>query len=318
MLFPLFLVLPDVQCHADVVQRSQGYVSSCRIIVNNKSPSSSATELSVTDRMKAEVRKYVLSYAIFRPESAVVLAVAIICAGLAGMGVQWMPGTWWMWLLFGAVGEGAIVFSTLKDQKFYRHVINKMFEEQFDLRKLDNADLRQKLLKALEYRHMIVEEIERREDAHDDKLMDAVRGMEDWIAQIYRLAQGLDVYQNDPIIARDLQSVPKELAEYQNQRGRNLSAALQDELAKTISMKQSQWDALSHLRDTMAKARLQLDNTLSAMGTVYMQAKVLGSKDVTSSRAQRLQADMLEQVRQLEDTAVAMDEIYRNNLSARN
>ncbi len=275
-------------------------------------------EGSVTDRMKARVRKYVLSYAIFRPESAVVLALSIICAGLSALGAQWMPGTWWMWLLFGAVGESAIVFSTLKDQKFYRHVINKMFEEQFDAKQLGNPELRQKLLKALDYRHRIVEEIERREDVHDDKLMDAVRGMEDWIAQIYRLAQGLDVYQNDPIIARDLQSVPKELTEYQNQRARNLSAALQDDLDKTISMKQSQFEALSHLRDTMGKARLQLDNTLSAMGTVYMQAKLLGSKDVTSSRAQRLQTDMLEQVRQLEDTAAAMDEIYRSNLSARN
>ena len=277
-----------------------------------------ATEGSVTDRIKAQVRKYVLSYAVFRPESAVVLALAIMCAGLSGMGVQWMPGTWWMWLLFGAVGEGAIVFSTLKDQKFYRYVINKMFDEQFEIGKLGNSTLRAKLLKALDYRHRIVEEIERREDAHDDKLMDTVRGMEEWIAQIYRLAQGLDVYQNDSIIARDLQSVPIELAEYQNQRRKNLSAALQDDLDKTIGMKQSQLTALTDLRDTMSRATLQLDNTLSAMGTVYMQAKLLGSKDVTSSRAQRLQADMLEQVRQLEDTAAAMDEIYRNNLSSRN
>ena len=116
-----------------------------------------------------------------------------------------------------------------------------------------------------------------------------------------------------PIIARDLQQVPRDLTSFQEQLRRsvnNLADPVQEELRKTVEMKQTQWDALSHLRDTMSRARLQLDNTLAAMGTVYMQTKLIGNKDMDDSRAQRLRADMVEQVRALEDTVTAIDEVY--------
>jgi hypothetical protein len=60
----------------------------------------------------------------------------------------------------------------------------------------------------------------------------------------------------------------------------------------------------------MSRANLQLENTLAAMGTVYMQVRLLGAKDVDSGRVQRLQADMSEQVSALEDVSAAMDEVY--------
>jgi hypothetical protein len=61
----------------------------------------------------------------------------------------------------------------------------------------------------------------------------------------------------------------------------------------------------------MAKAQLQLENTLSAMSTVYTQVVLLGAKDVNSSRAQRLQQDMTEQISALEDIGATMDEVYQ-------
>ena len=80
-------------------------------------------------------------------------------------------------------------------------------------------------------------------------------------------------------------------------------------------MKESQLEALTGLRDTMSKAQYQLDNTLAAMGTVYMQTKLIGSKDVNNSRAQRLQADMHEQVQALRDTSTALDEVYNTRVA---
>jgi len=280
-------------------------------------PTNIAQEQTVSDRIKAKAREEVLSYAFFRPESAVVVALSIILAGLSLMKVPWLPLPWWAWLAGGAVGEAAIVLSTLKDQRFFRYILNKMFAGQFDLKKLQSAELRQKIEKALEYRQLLMQEILRNEDTHDERLLNTARGMEDWIAQIYRLAQGLDTYEQDAMIERDLKSVPAELVDLQRQRGRPLSASVQAEMDKAIQMKQTHLETLNNLRDSMQKARLQLDNTLSAMGTIYMQSKLLGTRDVSNSRAQRLQTDMSEQVQQLQDTAAAMDEIYQANLSAR-
>ena len=285
--------------------------------VPNSPPASLPMDDVASDRLKQQARQYALSYAIFRPESAIVVALSIICAGLSALSVPWIPLPWWAWLIFGLVGEGALVLSTLRDPKFYSQALSKVFTEQFDLNQLRSTELRQKINTALEYRQLLAQEIGRSADAQDSKLADTVRGMEDWIAQIYRLSQGLDIYLHDPIVERDMRSVPDDLADLQKQRARNLTASLQADLENAINMKQTQWAALSSLRDTMTRAELQLDNTLTAMGTLYMQAKLMGTKDVSNNRAQRLQADMAEQVRQLQDIATAMDEVYSSNLGAR-
>lgn len=272
------------------------------------------TRKQLTEEVEQQIRQSLLSYAFFRPESAIVIAIAIILAGLSALDPSWIPGTWWLWLTFGAVGESLIVLSTLRDKKFYRKMVEKMFQQEFDIDRLSLPDMRQKLAKALEYRQLITQEIKREEDpVLDDYLLRTTQGLEDWIAQIYRLAQRIEAYQNDPIITRDLETVPKELARFKRMLKQAEEGSVRDELEKTVAIKQAQWDTLQNLRETMAKAQLQLENTLSTMGTIYTQVALLGSKDVDSSRAQRLQEDMTEQVQTLEDLSATMDEVYRES-----
>ncbi|MFB0537192.1 MAG: hypothetical protein ACETWR_19700 [Anaerolineae bacterium] len=268
----------------------------------------------LSEQMKQRIQKAVLSYAFFRPESAVVIAITIILAGLSLLNLSWLPGKWWLWLLFGLVGEALIVLTTLRDEGLYKQAMDEMFHREFDINKLRSSDLRQRLSKALEYRDLIVKEIEREKDSVlDDYLSSMARGLEDWIAQVYRLAQGLDVYQHDTVIARDIDTVPEELEKYEKllDEEEKKEGSVREELEKTVAIKRSQWDTLRNLRDTMAKAQLQLENTLSAMSTVYTQVVLLGAKDVDSSRAQRLQQDMTEQISALEDIGATMDEVYQ-------
>ena len=266
----------------------------------------------ISEEMKQEIQKAVLSYAFFRPESAVVIAITIILIGLSLLNLSWLPGKWWLWLLFGLVGEALIMLTTLRDEELYKQVVDRMFHREFDVNKLRSPDLRQKLSEALEYRGSIVKEIEREEDpVLDDYLSDMARGLEDWLAQVYRLAQGLDVYWHDPVIARDMETVPKELEEFEKRLAKEKEGSVREELEKTVAIKRSQWDTLKNLRDTMAKAQLQLENTLAAMSTVYTQVVLLGAKDVDSSRAQRLQQDMTEQISALADIGATMDEVYQ-------
>jgi hypothetical protein len=282
--------------------------------VENKE--SLSTQATVSDRIKLRARREVWSYAVFRPESAAVIAGTALAMWLSTLGLPWFPGTWWLWLGGGLIAEGAIALSTLRDKAFYERLLGKMFTEQFNIGALRSEGLQAKLNKALQYRALIVEEIHRRDDFFDERLLATVRGMEEWIAQIYRLSISLDTYLHDPIIARDFAAAPKDLRALEAQREHGLTESVRNELEKTIEMKQAQVSALQDMNARMSRAQLQLDNTLAAMGTVYMQAKVLGSKDVDNSRAQRMRQDMVEQVRALEDTTQAMDEIYRTNLGS--
>jgi hypothetical protein len=263
--------------------------------------------------MQEQIRKSLLSYSIFRPESAVVIALTLILVTLAVLGLPWFPGTWWMWLAFGLLGEGLIVLSSLRDPKFYQQVMDQVFHEKFDVRRIRNPDLRQKVAKALDYREQISREIDRkRDEVLDAYLRDTAHGLEDWIAQVYRLALSLDD-DKDPMITREMQSVQQEITRYRADLVRQKGTAVQADIEKTLSIKQSQLDALSSLRDTREKARLQLEDTLSAISTVYTQIVLLGSKDVNSARAQRLQQDMVDQVHALRDTSDAMDEVYQSS-----
>lgn len=269
------------------------------------------------EKIEAQVQKAIFSYAVFRPESAIVLAMTIILSSLGAMNLSWFPGEWWLWLAFGLVGEALIIRTTLKDDKFYRSVMDKMFHTEFDISKLHSDKLKQKLAKALEYREMIVKEIERENDTVlDDHLLNVVNSVEDWLAGLYHLAQSLDTYWRDPIIARDMEAVPQELARFKETLARQVEGATREELEKTIAAKEAQWQMLQNLKETMATAQLKLENTTAAMGTIYTQVVLLGAKDADSNRAKRLQEDVTEQVQALEDIRAAMDDVYRQNQSA--
>ena len=79
----------------------------------------------------------------------------------------------------------------------------------------------------------------------------------------------------------------------------------------TLQNEQAQLANLQQLENMMQKAELHMDSTLTAMGTIYSQLLLVGVKDVDSGRAQRLRQDITEQVKQLEDVASSMDEVYR-------
>ena len=61
----------------------------------------------------------------------------------------------------------------------------------------------------------------------------------------------------------------------------------------------------------MERGQFQLESTITAMGTVYSQMMLLGSRDIASGRAQRLQKDVDDQVQALQDVVQTMDEVYR-------
>jgi hypothetical protein len=261
-----------------------------------------------------KTRRALWSYAFFRTESALTLAGTLVLSALAASNVPWLPGQWWMWLGAGLIAEAFIIYTTVSDQSLAKSTEDKMFSQQFDLTKIRNKSLREKVSKALEYRSSIIQEIERKDNhAVDKALREMTQELEGWISQVYHLAQVLDVYSADNVIARDMEQVPKDLRVLEVKLSQERSGNVKQELEQTFQHKAKQYEALETLRDTMEKANLQLENTLSALGTVYMQTLNLGAKELGSLEAQRLQAQMREQVQSLEDVNAAMDEIYQLN-----
>jgi hypothetical protein len=63
----------------------------------------------------------------------------------------------------------------------------------------------------------------------------------------------------------------------------------------------------------MQRAELQLESTLSALGTVYSQTLLVDAKDMDSGRAKRLRKDVSDQVDELKDLLTTMDEVYQDS-----
>jgi len=264
-----------------------------------------------SDALQSKARRELWSFAFFRLESALVIGGTIVLTGLSLLGAPWLPGTWPLWLGVGLAAEGALVASTVSDKTLYRKLLDKLFVEQFDLKRLQSKNLRAKVSQALGYHAQILEAVERKQSSFDDSLFRIVQDLERWVAQVYELALNLDAYRHDPVLANDLQNVPRDLKALKEKLVFESSERVQNQLQSTFDAKTQQWQALQSLRDSMEGASLQLDNTLASMSTLYTQTVNLNAKELDANRTQDLQREMRQQVQSLEDMTSAMDDVYK-------
>ncbi len=61
----------------------------------------------------------------------------------------------WAWPLIGAIGEAAVIVSTLTDKSEQQKVIESLFREKYNFRGIRDRELRQKLEEAEQYRQRI-------------------------------------------------------------------------------------------------------------------------------------------------------------------
>lgn len=254
--------------------------------------------------------------AIFDWKSGVVVALTVLLAFFAG-GVGGGSGLfgwpWWYWAAGGGVAWVALVVSMLTDPAFGARVVADMLRHNFDPAKLRNKDLQGRINKALDYRQRIAEAFGR---ARQNLLPDDLKGLEgqidNWVANLYSLSARLDAYEQEDVILQDLRSVPLAIQNLQAKLKSESDPAVREQIQQTLQAKQQQLDSLKQLQGMMQKAELQMDSTITALGTVYSQLLLVGVKDIDSGRAQRLREDIGEQVNQLQDLSSSLDEVYKH------
>ena len=252
----------------------------------------------------------IITHAIFRFESAATIAIAILLAYFVPRPFDWWQ--WWYWLVIGAVAEIAIIITSIQDVDTGAQVVAEMFREEFNPATIRTEKLRAAVERALDYRKRIEATIRNSEAGIlRDHLQDSTTGIANLIAQIFRLAQRLDDYDSDEILKRDAAGTPRELRELRERIAREDDDAVREQARHALESKRAHAQNLEKLTNTLEQAELQLDATLTALGTVYSQLMLIRSKDdVADSRAQRLRDDIAEQVTKLNELQGAMDEVY--------
>jgi hypothetical protein len=260
------------------------------------------------EQMRDRAWQTILGTAFFSVESAVIIALSIV---LFGLGYQ--PFGWWQagyWLIFGLVAEALYLGVTVSDPKAAQRAVDAMLSERFDPDDIRNPLARERLKRALEYRRLIEDAAQRHTGAMRTSIRATASEINAWIEQIYSLARRMDAFEENEVINRDRRMVPYDLQNLRRRLESEQAPTVRTELEEAIQTKETQLTNLRNLENSVKRADIQLDHTLSALGTVYAQVQLIDTKgEVDSSRTQRLQSEIQDEVASLQDIISAIDEV---------
>lgn len=253
--------------------------------------------------------------ALFRWESVVTIALTAILYLFFKEPFPWWQD--WFWLVGGAVAEGALVLSALTDPEAASIAVAREFENKFDLSKIRNHISRQRIERAMQYRRDMMTLVRRHSGAMRLQLQQTVSDTDAWIAQMYSLAQHIDDFESNKLVDEDWRKVPIQIQKTKQRLGIEKDPTVLQDLEAQIDRLEQQLANLEATRNSVKRAEIQLESTLSSLGTIYAQMSLLGTKDVDSARAQRLRLEIQDEVSQLQDTIDAMDEVQAQSLQLR-
>ncbi len=263
------------------------------------------------EALEKRVQKAILQESFLRWESAVVIAITLLLAvfGPTLNFLDFIPV--WAWRLGGLGAEGMLVYSSLTDPEFGRKVVAGLLQHEFKPESLRDKNLQIQINRALDYRSRINQAIRSQDDSIlKDELSQAAGQIDEWLENIYDLARRIDRYQKDrELLKRDYDRAKKRSAELANDLKRESDTAVKAQIQDTLNGIQQQLTTLETLENTIQRADLQLENTLTHLGTIYSQTMLVDAKDIDSGRARRLRQEIVEEVTELNDVLLAMDDV---------
>ena len=263
----------------------------------------------IRSRIEKKARKAIVQYAFLRWENAVIIGMVMLLMFFLPQPFAGWPI--WGWPALGVLGVAAMVFSSLTDLETNAKVQLDLFQERFNPRKVQDVELRNEVEKALEYQRRIEAYIgKQRAGVLRDRLEDTAGQLADWVGNIYQLALRLDTYRHDPLLAQERATVPKELEALTSRQGLEKNQEVKQQLDAVIESKRKQMESLAALNSRMEQAELQLEQSNTALATVYSQAQLINAQDIESGRSDRLRQDIQEQIARLNDLVSSINEVY--------
>lgn len=176
---------------------------------------------------------------------------------------------------------------------------------------LDISDARSRsyLEQALDYQSKIERAI--RETTSADRrhnLVQIVGQVEGLINAIDALVERISSLRGDDVIRRDLQSVPHAIRDLESRLSAETDDSVRSQLERTLTNRRRQLESLQALQSTIKRAEIQIESTLSQLGTIYSQL-LTGQSTSQVADYSRLSADIGEEVRLLQDHLDALREV---------
>jgi hypothetical protein len=255
----------------------------------------------------------ILKNAVLSWQTGLTLLVTLVL--FFGVQITNIPG-WqnWFWLVLGGVAEAAFVLSNLFDPNAATQAVAKAFEGQYDMSQIRSPVSRQRLQSAMEYRRNMMTLAGRHQGAMRTNMQQTISDINEWIGHMYDLAQHIDAFDNNDLVERDRKAVPQQIDNTQTRIKMEKDPAVKADLEEQLKTLIQQRDNLDATANSVKRAEIQLESTLSSLGTIYAQMSLLGTKEVDSSKAQRLRLEIKDEVSSLQDTISALDDVQAQRL----
>lgn len=272
--------------------------------------------MSKQEELEEKAKQAIWEKALFRWENAALISMTMLLSVFDGLFniIPYVPS--WAWLVGGTLGTGALIYSTMTDPKIASAAVADMLRDDFRPERLKDKRLQQKVHEALSYHARLTQAIGRRDEGSmiGDELQQVADKMDQWIEEIYGLAQRLDQYRaQGQLFGRNKQRAQTRMDELRQRLKMEGNPRVREDLEANIQSLEYQLKTLGEIRDTMERAELMLDNKLTAMGTIYLQSTLADVKTIDSGRAQRLRQEISEEVQEMDDILITMDEVYASS-----
>lgn len=274
--------------------------------------------MAAQDEARRRVFGTLLMHAVLRWESFVTLLITMILfLGVPELQIPLLGATLpaWAWLILGGFAEGALVMSVLTDQEEAQEALAKEFESKYDLSQIRNSVSRERLRTAMEYRRNMIQLAKKHGGGMKAQLRHTVNDVNDWIAAMYKLAENIDSFENNELVERDIRMVPQQIEKVKVRIERETDARVKEDLQRQLRLLEQQKANLEQTRNSVKRAEIQLETTLSSLGTMYAQISLIGTKGtVDSTGEQRRRLEIADEVNSLQDTIDAMEEVHQQSL----
>ncbi len=122
------------------------------------------------------------------------------------------------------------------------------------------------------------------------------------------LVQRLNYLRQDELIHHDLQSVPQAITELENRLAQTENGRLTPQLSQLLRLRQNQYALLQQLEQSMWQTEIQLEHTLTLLGTIYSQLLISQATNDIADYG-RISASIDEEMHRLSDQLESLREV---------
>jgi hypothetical protein len=182
--------------------------------------------------------------------------------------------------------------------------------------RLKNKQMRAQVKQARSYQSQI-DALLRAQPARANRphLQNIQQKVDEWTQAVQDLATCLDRFENDRLIRRDFGTLSQTIKGLQRRLDQETNPAIRARLQQTTVHRQNQLSMLTRLSETTKAAEVEIEHTISALGTVYLQL-VTGQSTEQVADYSRLSAEADEQIHVLRDYLDALQEVKLEQQSA--